>query len=114
MVLDMPILDTRNEKNLLGTLISDLVLSLLSYVAESEYKVIHERQAEGIAAARAKGVHLGRHPDPLPQNFEEVCEKWHTKAISLGQAALECGMPQTTFYCKAKRVLTSRRECCKL
>ena len=102
VVLDMPILDTRNEKNLLGTLISDLVLSLLSYVAESEYKVIHERQAEGIAAAKAKGVQFGRRPNPLPQNFEEVCEKWQTKAISLGQAALECGMPAATFYYKAR------------
>lgn len=61
VVIDMPVLDTRREKNLLGTLISDLVLALLSYVAESEYSTIHQRQAEGIAAARARGVKLGRH-----------------------------------------------------
>ena len=102
VVIDMPILDTRREKNLLGTLISDLVLALLSYVAESEYQSIHQRQAEGIAAAKARGVHFGRMPKPLPDNFQEVYQKWKHKKISVAKAAEECGMPQTTFYQRAK------------
>lgn len=68
VVIDMPILDTRRDRNLLGTLISDLVFSLLSYVAESEYCLIHQRQAEGIAAAKVRGVRFGRKPKPLPKN----------------------------------------------
>ena len=101
VVIDMPILDTRREKNLLGTLISDLVLALLSYVAESEYLIIHQRQAEGIAAAKARGVKFGRKPLPLPSNFHDVYQRWKNKKISVKQAALECGMPQSTFYDKA-------------
>ena len=102
VVIDMPILDTRREKNLLGTLIGDLVLALLSYVAESEYRTIHQRQAEGIAAARARGVKLGRKPSPLPPNFHEVYQRWRNKKISVKQAAIECSMPQATFYYRAK------------
>ena len=102
VVIDMPVLDTRREKNLLGTLISDLVLALLSYVAESEYSTIHQRQAEGIAAARARGIRMGRPPKPLPDNFQVVYQKWKHKKISLSQAAKECGMPKTTFYEKSK------------
>ena len=76
VVIDMPILDTRREKNLLGTFISDLILALLSYVAESEYRTIHQRQAEGIAAAKARGFKFGRPPKSLPDNFHEVYQKW--------------------------------------
>ncbi|SKC08581.1 Resolvase, N terminal domain [Lachnospiraceae bacterium] len=72
VVIDMPILDTRREKSLLGTFISDRILALLSYIAENEYRTIHQRQAEGIAAAKARGVHFGRMPLPLPPNFNEV------------------------------------------
>ncbi|WP_405373543.1 recombinase family protein [Pseudobutyrivibrio sp.] len=102
VVLDMPILDTRKDKNLLGTFISDLILALLSYVAESEYDLIHKRQAEGIAAAKARGVKMGRPPRPLPDNFHEVYQEWKHKKISVAKAAEECGMPQTTFYDRAK------------
>lgn len=102
VVIDMPVLDTRREKNLLGTLISDLVLALLSYVAESEYSTIHQRQAEGIAAAKARGCKFGRPPKQLPDNFHEVYQKWKSKKISVSQAAKECGMPKSTFYYKAK------------
>lgn len=101
-VIDMPILDTRREKNLLGTFISDLVLTLLSYVAENERVNIRQRQAEGIAAAKARGVHFGRVPSPLPDNFYEVYQRWKMKKISVSQAAQECGMPQTTFFDRAK------------
>ena len=108
VVVDMPILDTRREKNLLGTLISDLVLALLSYVAECEYQSIHQRQAEGIAAAKARGVHFGRMSRPLPDNFQEVYQKWKHKKISVSKAAEECGMPQTTFYERAKEFEKNR------
>ena len=101
-VMDMPILDTRKEKSLLGTFISDLVLALLSYVAENERVNIRQRQAEGIAAAKARGVHFGRIPKPLPENFYEVYQRWKMKKITVSQAAKECGMPQSTFFGKAK------------
>ena len=101
-VMDMPILDTRREKNLLGTFISDLVLALLSYVAENERNNIRQRQAEGIAAAKARGVHFGRRPNPLPENFYEVYQQWKMKKISVSEAARECGMPQTTFFERAR------------
>ncbi|MBO4846461.1 MAG: recombinase family protein [Lachnospiraceae bacterium] len=101
-VIDMPILDTRREKNLLGTFISDLVLTLLSYVSENERVTIRQRQAEGIAAAKARGVHFGRTPKPLPENFYEIYQQWKKKKITIDQAAKECGMPKSTFYGKAK------------
>lgn len=101
-VIDMPILDTRKDKNLLGTFIADLVLTLLSYVAENERITIHQRQAEGIAAAKARGVHFGRVPNPLPDNFDDVYKKWKAKQLSVAQAASECGMATTTFYDRAK------------
>ena len=101
-VIDMPILDTRREKNLLGTFISDLVLTLLSYVAENERATIRQRQAEGIAAAKARGIHFGRTPKPLPENFYEVYQQWKMKKITIKEAAEQCGMPQTTFFEKAR------------
>lgn len=101
-VMDMPILDTRREKNLLGTFISDLVLALLSYVAENERTNIRQRQAEGIAAAKARGVHFGRRPNPLPDNFYEVYQQWKMKKIPVSEAAKLCGMPQTTFFERAR------------
>ena len=108
VVIDMPILDTRCGKDLLGTLISDLVLALLSYAAENERSNIRKRQAEGIAAARINGVHLGRKPDPLPENFGEVYIKWINKEITINKAAHECGMAQTTFYDKARKYKTKK------
>ncbi|MCR5727588.1 MAG: recombinase family protein [Lachnospiraceae bacterium] len=101
-VIDMPILDTRREKNLLGTFISDLVLSLLSYVAENERVTIRQRQAEGIAAAKARGVHFGRTPNPLPENFYDVYQRWKKRKITISQAAEECGMAKSTFYERAR------------
>jgi len=102
-VIDMPILDTRREKNLLGTFISDLVLALLSYVAENERLNIRQRQAEGIAAAKAKGIHFGRKPNPLPENFYDVYQRWKRREITLVQAGSECGMPASTFFDRAKK-----------
>lgn len=102
VVLDMPILDTRQEKNLLGTLISDLVLALLSYVAESERAAIRQRQAEGIAAARARGVRFGRPPLPIPDHFYQAHRDWRNGKISMAQAAKECQMSPQTFYGKVR------------
>jgi DNA invertase Pin-like site-specific DNA recombinase len=104
VVLDMPLLDTRHGKDLMGTFISDLVLQLLSFVAENERSNIKQRQAEGIAAAKARGVKFGRPPIPLPENFHKVHKAWREKKISISQAAIAVGMPTTTFYGKAKKI----------
>ena len=100
-VLDMPLLDTRNGKDLMGTFIADLVLQISSFVAHSERENIRKRQAEGIAAAKARGVRFGRPPRPLPENFFAVHKAWRGKKIALRQAAEACGMPVGTFYAKA-------------
>lgn len=100
-VLDMPLLDTRQGKDLMGTFIADLVLQILSFVAQSERENIRKRQAEGIAAAKARGVRFGRPPRPLPENFDNICQTWRKKKITLRQAAEACGMPIGTFYSKA-------------
>ena len=100
-VLDMPLLDTRQGKDLLGTFIADIVLQILSFVAENERANIRKRQAEGILAAKARGVKFGRPPKALPANFYEVHQAWRGGKISLRQAAQQCGMPPSTFYVKA-------------
>ena len=102
-VIDMPLLDTRTAKDLMGTFIADLVLQILSFVAESERDNIRQRQAEGIAAAKARGVRFGRPPRPLPENFWAVRHAWKRKELTLHQAAQACGMPDTTFYDTVKR-----------
>lgn len=101
VVIDMPILDTRKEKNLLGTFISDIVLALLSYVAENERINIKQRQAEGIAAAKARGVKFGRPPLPIPDNFYQMHKEWRAGKITIEEAAKACGMCAKTFYSKA-------------
>lgn len=102
-VLDMPLLDTRKGKDLTGTLIADIVLQLLSYVAQTEREFIRQRQAEGITAAKARGIKFGRPPNPLPENFEEVIREWETGAISETVAARKLGMPISSFHSKMKR-----------
>ncbi len=104
VVLDMPLLDTRRGKDLMGTFLSDIVLQVLSFVSENERTNIRQRQAEGIAAAKAKGVRFGRPPLPLPDNFYEIYRDWRAKKISLSEAAKACGMPPATFYSKAKKI----------
>ena len=103
VVLDMPLLDTRRGKDLMGTFLSDIVLQVLSFVAENERTTIRQRQAEGIAAAKAKGVKFGRPPLPLPENFYEVHKSWRAKKITLKEAAKACDMPIGTFYGKARK-----------
>lgn len=103
VVLDMPLLDTRRGKDLMGTFLSDIVLQVLSFVAENERTNIKQRQAEGIAAAKAQGIKFGRPPLPLPDNFYEVHKAWRSKKITLKQAAEACNMPIGTFYGKARK-----------
>jgi DNA invertase Pin-like site-specific DNA recombinase len=103
-VIDMPLLDTRTAKDLMGTFIADLVLQILSFVAESERENIRQRQAEGIAAAKRRGVHFGPEPRAMPDSFPELCQAWREKKISLREAAECCGIPKSTFYDAAARL----------
>ncbi len=102
-VLDMPLLDTRRGKDLVGTFVSDLVLQVLSFVAENERVNIRQRQAEGILAARARGVRFGRPSRPLPEGFPRACALWQAGELSLDRAAEACGLPRSTFYARARR-----------
>jgi len=97
-VLDMPLLDTRNGRDLLGTLIADLVLNLLSFVSQNERETLRQRQAEGIAAAKAKGKHLGRPSKKLPENFTEVVKDWEHKKITFREVLKQTGLKRSTFY----------------
>ena len=108
VVLDMPLLDTRRGKDLMGTFLSDIVLQVLSFVAENERVNIRQRQAEGIAAAKARGVRFGRPPRPLPENFAGVYQRWKAKKITGTAAAKECGMALSTFRYRAAVYENSR------
>ncbi len=102
IVIDMPLLDTRCCKDLMGTFIADLVLQLLSFIAETERNNIKSRQREGIAAAKLKGVKFGRPPKPLPDEFESIYELWKEGNITKSEAAVKCDMPLSTFCYKIK------------
>ena len=102
VVLDMPLLDTRRGKDLMGTFLSDIVLQVLSFVAENERTNIRQRQREGIAAAKARGVRFGRPPRPLPENYHSAYQRWKAGAITGTAAAKECGMPLSTFRYRAE------------
>lgn len=101
VVLDMPLLDTRRGKDLMGTFLSDIVLQVLSFVAENERKNIKQRQKEGIEAARLRGVQFGRPPKPMPENFVQVYNRWLAKEISGEEAAKLCDITVATFYRRA-------------
>lgn len=102
VVLDMPMLDTRLGKDLMGTFLSDIVLQLLSFVAENERKNIRQRQREGIEAAKLRGVQFGRPEIPMPENFSEVYEQWVKKEINATEAAKRCNITKATFYRRVK------------
>lgn len=102
VVLDMPLLDTRRGKDLMGTFLSDIVLQVLSFVAENERSNIRQRQAEGIAAAKARGVRFGRPLGPLPENYGSAYRRWKDGTITGTEAARECGMPLSTFRYRAE------------
>lgn len=103
VVLDMPLLDTRQGRDLTGVLIADIVLQLLSYVAQTEREAIRQRQAEGIAAAKARGVRFGRPTGELPEKFEEICAELEQGALSSRQAAAALGMAHSTFCRRRKQ-----------
>ena len=104
VVLDRPLLDTRSGKDLMGTFIADLVLQILSFVAQNERENIRQRQAEGIAAAKARGVPFGRPALPLPENFEQVVSSWRNKEIDFASALQQTGMRPATFYRRLKDI----------
>ncbi len=97
-VLDMPLLDTRNGKDLMGTFIADLVLQILSFVAQNERESIRKRQAEGIAAAKARGIKFGRPEKKTPQKFAALVEQWEQKRLPFSEVLRQCNMSEATFY----------------
>lgn len=107
-VIDMPLLDTRQGKDLMGSFIADLVLQILSFVAESERENIKKRQEQGIAAAKARGVRFGRPEKPLPDNFKKIVSEWEKKNISMEKVKAECNMSEATFY---RRLREYRLSC---
>ena len=104
-VIDMPLLDTRRGKDLVGTFLSDVVLQVLSFVAENERASIRTRQAEGIAEAKARGVRFGRPAAPLPACWEDVLRRWRAGELTGAEAARRCGMPLSSFRSRAERLL---------
>ena len=107
-VLDMPLLDTRQGKDLMGTFIADLVLQILSFVAQRERENIKKRQEQGIAAAKAKGVRFGRPEIPLPDNFGKLVKDWEKKKISFEEVLKLCNMSEATFYRKLREYRISK------
>lgn len=97
-VVDMPLLDTTKSKDILGTFIADLVLQILSYCAHTERENIRQRQAEGIAAAKAKGIHFGRPQLPIPEDFEDEVKLWRNKQVSQREALEHLNMERSRFY----------------
>lgn len=116
VVLDMPLLDTRRGKDLMGTFLSDIVLQVLSFVAENERSNIRQRQAEGIAAAKARGVKFGRPEVRVPDDFGKIIKAWEKKEISFKEAVEKCGMSEATFYRRVReyRLMENDRKTKKL
>ena len=106
-ILDMPLLDTRKGRDLMGTFIADLVLQILSFVAQNERENIRKRQAEGIAAAKERGVKFGRPEIALPYGFEHAVDLWERKEVPLCEILRKCGMNESTFY---RRLREYRRQ----
>ena len=109
-VIDMPLLDTRKGKDLMGTFIADLVLQILSFAAESERENIHKRQEMGIAAAKAKGVKFGRPEKPIPENFLGIIEKWENNDTTLKEILSICDISRATFYRRVKKLKTDEKN----
>ena len=109
-VIDMPLLDTRRGKDLVGTFLSDIVLQVLSFVAENERTNIRQRQAEGIAAAKARGVRFGRPEKPIPEDFPQIVEAWERRKIPFREVLRRCDMSKATFYRRLREYQSSRRS----
>lgn len=97
VVLDMPLLDTRQDKNLIGKFISDIVIGILAFVSQTERENIRKRQAEGIAAAKARGVRFGHEPKKMPDNFHDIVYQWYNGLITVSDGARQCGVGRATF-----------------
>lgn len=109
-VLDMPLLDTRNGKDLMGTFIADLVLQILSFVAQNERENIKKRQAQGIAAAKAKGVKFGRPEKEMPSDFENIITAWEQGNLPINDVLKQCNMSQATFYRRLRKYRLMRNK----
>ncbi len=109
-VIDMPLLDTRNGKDLVGTFIADLVLQILSFVAQNERENIKKRQAQGIAAAKARGVKFGRPELPIPIEFDELIRKWEQKQLSFSEILEICNISEATFYRRLREYRIFKKE----
>ena len=109
-VIDMPLLDTRNGKDLMGTFIADLVLQILSFVAQSERENIKKRQAEGIAVAKAKGIKFGRPKIDVPEDYERIIKEWEQKKLPLTEALKQCNMSGATFYRRLQEFRIHHRD----
>ena len=110
VVLDMPLLDTRRGKDLMGTFLSDIVLQVLSFVAENERTNIRQRQAEGIAAAKARGVRFGRPEKEIPADFGEIVAAWEQKQLPISEALTRCDMSEATFYRRLREYRLLQRD----
>ena len=111
VVLEMPLLDTRRGKDLMGTFLCDIVLQVLSFVAENERSNIKQRQAEGIAAAKARGVRFGRPEIQLPDNFMQLVSEWENKAIRLSYVLEVCQISKATFYRRLQQYRQNDKPC---
>ena len=109
-VIDMPLLDTRREKNLLGTFIADLVLQILSFVAQNERDLIKKRQAEGIAAAKARGVKFGRPIKKPPENFGKMIKQWECGKLEITEFLKRIGLKEATFYRRLREYRLTKRK----
>ena len=109
-VIDMPLLDTRNGKDLMGTFIADLVLQILSFVAQSERENIKKRQAEGIAAAKARGVRFGRPETPIPEDFGRIVQLWEQKKLSFAEVLQRCKVSEATFYRRLREYRLAKQQ----
>ena len=109
-VLDMPLLDTRNGKDLMGTFIADLVLQILSFVAQNERESIRKRQAEGIAAAKARGIKFGRPEKKTPQKFAALVEQWEQKRLPFSEVLRQCNMSEATFYRRLREYRAKKND----
>ena len=109
-VIDMPLLDTRNGKDLVGTFIADLVLQILSFVAQSERENIKKRQAQGIAAAKAKGIKFGRPEKNVPEDFPDIVSQWENKIIALQELLVQCNMSQATFFRRLRELRSIKQQ----
>lgn len=110
VVIDMPLLDTRRDKDLMGTFIADLVLQVLSFVAQSERERIRERQRQGIDAAKARGVRFGRPVKIPPDDFPEMVSQWEKKIICFQDIKEKCGMSEATFYRRLRELRMMQKK----